>query len=84
MLIATNDVFHSLLLILRIAKDKEYIIELFEKGGYHDVTKSKIKGWQTRSGGYKPGFRAMPEPALRAFINALLDERMISIDGETK
>ncbi len=74
--IATNDVFLNLILLLRLTKEKDYIIELFESQGFNDVTKSKIKAWSTKSG--MPAFRPMPEKYLRGFLSALHEAKLIN------
>ncbi len=81
--IATNDVFQDLCLLLRIHKDKDYLIELFGKAGW-EVSRKKIKSWTVRAGPYNPDFRSMPEQALRDFILVLKSEKIISDvdDGE--
>jgi len=75
--ISTNDVFRDVLLITRLHKDTDYLIDLFDKGGWQNVTKSKIKSWKTRTGEYKREFRPMPEGALRAFLSALVEAEII-------
>ena len=77
--ISTNDVFHHLILLLGIHKDKELLIELFESEGIQ-VTKSLLKAWATKSGEYKPGYREMPRPALDAFIKALHKAELVERD----
>ena len=74
---ATNDVFHHLLNLLRIAKDKELILEMFESEGI-DISKSKIKSWATKSGEYKEGYREMPLFALNAFIDQLYERKLVN------
>lgn len=59
--VPTNDAFKKLILILRIHRDKEFMIQLFKDGGYNQpVSKSKIKAWQTGTGDYGRDFRPMP------------------------
>lgn len=77
--IPTNDVFKDLCLLLRLHKDKEYIAELLERKGW-DVSKAKISAWSKRAGEYNRDFRPMPEQALRDFIDALKEEKLIE-DG---
>ncbi|PIJ51251.1 hypothetical protein BOM23_22845 [Erwinia sp. OLMDLW33] len=77
--IPTNDVFKDLCLILRLHKDKDYIEELFiRKGG--DVSRAKINAWSKRAGDFNRDFRPMPEKALRDFIDALKEEKLIEDD----
>lgn len=80
--ISTNDVFSTFILVLRLHKDKELQIKLFEMGGYPNVSRTQISKWQVRSGEYKRGFRAMPEPALRAFMNGLIQAKLIEDPDE--
>ena len=40
----TNDVFHHLLNLLRIHKEKDLILEMFEAQGIV-ISKSKLKSW---------------------------------------
>lgn len=78
--IPTNDVFHHLLRLLVIHKDKDLIIELFESQGI-EVTKSKIKAWDTKSGKPSPGYREMPRETLDAFIKALYEKRLVEVNS---
>jgi len=78
--IPTNDVFKHLLMLMQIHKDKDLIIEIFEKQGVQDVTKSKIKSWSTKTGTKSPGYRPMPRKALDAFIDGLYSEKLIDIE----
>lgn len=77
--IPTNDVFKDLCLLLRLHKDKEYIAELFERKGW-EVSKAKINAWSKRAGDFNRDFRPMPEQALRDFIDALKEEKLVE-DG---
>ncbi|EYU13419.1 DUF1456 family protein [Photorhabdus aegyptia] len=74
--IATNDVFKELCLMLRIHRDKDYLIELFARKGW-DVSRAKIYSWSKKAGGVTRDFRPMPERALRDFIDALKEERLV-------
>lgn len=76
--IPTNDVFHELILLLQIHRDKDYLIGLFARRGW-DVTRAKLKAWATRSNSGSPGYRPMPTEALRDFIEVLKEERLITI-----
>ena len=76
--IPTNDVYHKIIIILQLHKDKDYLIKLFKKAG-HEVTKSQLKAWQTKSGNFKAGFRPMPEKVLNDFLSTLIDERLIEV-----
>ncbi|WP_042820415.1 DUF1456 family protein [Yersinia wautersii] len=75
-LIPTNDVFKEICLLLRIHRDKAYIISLFEKKGW-EVSRSKLQAWSKKSGEYNKDYRPMPEQALRDFILALKEEKLI-------
>lgn len=77
--IPTNDVFHHLLNLLQIAKDKELLLDMFEAQGV-EMTKSKIKAWATKSGGQKAGYREMPRDALDAFIAELYIRKLVVSD----
>jgi len=72
----TNDVFHHLILFLRLQKDKDLIIELFKSQG-KTVSKSQIKAWRTKTGTKHPGYREMPREMLDAFISALHERELI-------
>ncbi|HHQ6539567.1 TPA: DUF1456 family protein [Serratia fonticola] len=74
--IPTNDVFKELCLLLRIHKDKDYLIQLFKDKGW-EVTRAKLHAWSKRAGEPTRDFRPMPEKALRDFIDALKDEKLI-------
>lgn len=78
--IPTNDVFKDLCLILRLHKDKDYIEELFIRKGW-DVSRAKINAWSKRAGDFNRDFRPMPEKALRDFIDALKEEKLIEDDS---
>jgi len=76
---ATNDVFHHLLNLLRIHKDKDLLVDMFEAQNI-EISKSKIKSWATKSGDYKDGFREMPRTALIAFIDELYIRKLVQED----
>lgn len=77
--IATNDAFKDICLLLQIHKDTELIKTLFKSKGW-EVSNSKLKGWRVRSGAYNKDFRAMPTQALKDFIVALKDEKLITVE----
>ena len=81
--IPTNDVFHHFLNVLRIAKDKALIIEMFKAQGV-EVSNSKLKSWATKTGLEKAGYREMPRDALDAFINELYIRKLVIDEGEIK
>jgi uncharacterized protein YehS (DUF1456 family) len=80
--IPTNDVFKELCLLLRIHRDKEYIITLFAEKGWN-VSRAKIQAWSKKSGEYNKDYRPMPEQALRDFIEALKEEKLIEESPDT-
>ncbi|MCA7012507.1 DUF1456 family protein [Dickeya dadantii] len=65
----TNDVFREFCIVLRIHKEKDYIVQLFANKGW-DVSKAKIHAWTRKAGAFNPDYRPMPEEALRDFIDA--------------
>lgn len=73
--IPTNDAFHHICKLLRIHRDKDLLIDIFSRSGW-DVTKSKLKAWQTKTGN-NPGYREMPRDALDDFISALYDLKLV-------
>ncbi|RLJ20784.1 hypothetical protein DJ031_04550 [bacterium endosymbiont of Escarpia laminata] len=75
----TNDVFFHLLNILQLHKDKDLIIELFESQNI-EISRSKIKAWDTKTGRPTSGYREMPREALDAFIKALYERRLVEVD----
>lgn len=80
--IPTNDVYHELIVLLRIHREKDYLQALFARRGW-DVTRAKLKAWATRSGSGSPGYRPMPTEALRDFMDVLKEERLISCPDDT-
>ena len=74
--IPTNDCFHHILRLLQIHKDKELIIDLFKAKGW-DITKSRLKSWDTKTGAPTKGFREMPRQALDDFINELYSRKLV-------
>jgi uncharacterized protein YehS (DUF1456 family) len=77
--IPTNDVFHHLLLLLQLHKDKELIKEMFEAQNI-EISNSKIKAWSTKTGEQKAGYREMPRGALDAFIDELYKRKLVIND----
>lgn len=75
--IPTNDCFHHLLRLLQIHKDKELIIDIFDSKGWQ-ISKSKLKAWDTKTGTPSPGYREMPRDALDDFISGLYDRRLVN------
>jgi len=78
--IPTNDCFRHLLLLLRIHKDIELVLDIFEKQGVKNVTRSKVKSWSTKTGNQSPAYRPMPRKALDAFIDGLYSEKLIDLE----
>lgn len=72
--IPTNDMFKDLCVLMRIHKDKDYLIELFEQKGW-DVSRARLHAWQKRAG--QRDYRPMPEQALRDFIDVLKEEKLL-------
>lgn len=79
--VPTNEAFKKLILILRIHKDKEFMMQLFKDGGYNQpVSKAKLKAWQISTGDYNRDFRPMPRSAYDAFIRGLEKAKIIDDD----
>jgi hypothetical protein len=74
--IPTNDCFHHMLRLLQIHKDKELIIDIFKSKGW-EISKSKLKAWDSKTGIPTPGYREMPREALDAFIDELYERRLV-------
>ncbi|EML8490063.1 DUF1456 family protein [Salmonella enterica subsp. enterica] len=74
--IPTNDMFKDLCILMRIHRDKDYLIELFQRKGW-DVSRAKIHAWSKRAGQHNRDYRPMPEQALRDFIDALKEEKLL-------
>lgn len=79
--ITTNDCFHHLVLLLRLHKKKDFLIEIFKKKGW-DVTPSKINSWRIKSGEYCKKYREMPREALDDFIFMLHELKLVDEDDE--
>ena len=77
--IPTNDCFHHLLRLLQIHKDKDLIIDIFNSQGI-EISKSKLKSWDTKTGTPLPGYREMPREALNAFIDGLYRRKLVISD----
>ena len=73
--ISTNDVFHHFILLLRLTKEADLIIEMFSAQGI-SASKSKIKAWQTRSPD-APAYREMQRSTLDAFIDELYKRKLV-------
>lgn len=79
--IPTNDVFKNVVTLLRIHKDRDYLIELFAHQNIV-VTRAKLKAWSVKTGTLNKDFRPMPKEALEAFFRALHDAKIIDIEDE--
>jgi uncharacterized protein YehS (DUF1456 family) len=77
----TNDVFHHIIRLLQIHKDKDLIIEIFKSAGV-EVSKSKLKAWDTKTGRPVPGYREMPKEDLQAFIDELYQRKLVECDDD--
>lgn len=75
--IPTNDCFHHIIRLLQIHKDKDLIIEIFSVRGW-DVTKSKLKSWDTKTGVPCKNYREMPREALDDFIDELYCRKLVT------
>lgn len=75
----TNDIFHHLIHLLQLHKEKGLIIDIFESQKI-DITNAKIKAWSTKSGRKKAGYREMPREALDAFIDELYIRKLVQIE----
>jgi len=75
--IPTNDCFHHLLRLLQIHKEKDLIVEMFSSQGWN-VSKSKIRSWDTKTGTPSPGYREMPREALNDFIDELYKRKIVA------
>ncbi len=78
----TNDVFHHLLRLLQLHKDKDMVIDIFRAGGVNNITKSKISAWDAKTGTPARNYREMPKEALDAFINELYKRKLVSVEDE--
>lgn len=74
----TNDVFHNIIILLQLHKEKDLIIDIFESAGV-DISKSKIKAWSTKTGDKKDGYREMPREALDAFLDELHKRKLVEL-----
>lgn len=75
--IPTNDCFYHLLRLLQIHKDKELIVDIFRSKGWN-VSKSKLKAWDTRTGTPSSSYREMSREALDDFIEGLHERRLVN------
>ena len=78
---ATNDVFHHLIRLLQIHKDKALLVEIFQAAGV-EMTKAKLKAWDTKTGQPARGYREMPTAALQAFIDELYRRKLVVCDDD--
>lgn len=73
--ITTNEAFHHLVLLLRLHKDQDYLIEIAKKQGVI-LTKSKIKAWRNKDPD-SPDYRVLPRKLLDKIITALHEEHLV-------
>ena len=66
-----NQIFKRTLAITGLNFDEELSLQAFRLGGYHTVSKSKIKSWRTLDTS-NHRYQAMPSDALTAFFDGLL------------
>lgn len=66
-----NQIFKRTLAITGLNFDEELSLQAFRLGGYHTVSKSKIKAWRTLDTS-NHRYQAMPNDALIAFFDGLL------------
>lgn len=73
--IPTNDAFHHFQRMMGLHKQKDLVQEIFVSRGW-DVSKTTIKNWDTKTGGYNERFRSMPRQALDDFIDECYQRRL--------
>ncbi|WP_422444158.1 hypothetical protein [Endozoicomonas sp. ALB091] len=79
--IPTNDVFHHLVLLLRLHKDRELLQDMFKAQGM-DVSNSLIRAWRNKTGQHNNRmYREMPREALDKFIDECHNRQFIEIDS---
>jgi hypothetical protein len=66
-----------MLRLLQIYKEKDLLLEIFEAKGW-DISKSKLKSWDTKTGSHSLGYREMPRKALDDFIDELYTRKLIN------
>lgn len=66
-----NHIFKRALAITSLHRNEELALQAFRLGGYHDVSKSRMKAWRTLDTS-NHRYRAMPDAALTAFFDGLL------------
>ena len=66
-----NHIFKRALAITSLHRNEELALQVFKLGGYHTVSKSKIKAWRTLDTS-NHRYQAMPGAALTAFFDGLL------------
>ena len=66
-----NHIFKRTLAITSLHRNEELALQAFRLGGYHDVSKSRMKAWRTLDTSNRR-YQAMPSDALTAFFDGLL------------
>ena len=66
-----NHIFKRALAITSLHRNEELALQAFRLGGYHDVSKSRMKAWRTLDTS-NHRYQAMPVTALTAFFDGLL------------
>ena len=66
-----NHVFKRILSFSGLNRNEELALQAFRLGGYHDVSKSRMKAWRTLDTS-NHRYQAMPDAALTAFFDGLL------------
>jgi len=61
---------------LQLHKEKDFVVEPFEAQG-RSISKSILKGWDTKTGMPTPGYREMPREALDEFIAELYKRKLV-------
>lgn len=66
-----NHIFKRALAITSLHRNEELALQAFKLGGYHAVSKSKIKAWRTLDTS-NHRYQVIPNDALTAFFDGLL------------
>ena len=66
-----NHVFKRILSFSGLNRNEDLALQAFRLGGYHDVSKSRMKAWRTLDTS-NHRYQAMPDAALTAFFDGLL------------
>ncbi|MFT0211822.1 hypothetical protein VQ643_04300 [Pseudomonas sp. F1_0610] len=79
--IPTNDVFHHLLRLLQIHRDKDLVIDMFAAQGI-TITKSKLKRWDSKTGEYNEYFSYISRETLEKFIDECYKRKLVTVSDE--